>query len=430
MAALSLFILASIVWAGDSAPSTSTAPAAASTDDVRRAVRDLNHPAVSRRRAAIRQLAEWGPQVFPELRRAARERNLEGALSALDLLEELEAAIFLGARVRLSLSQTDIAWNEPLTLTVTAANPTSGPLRVPWSAPATRPASAPALADADQVAAMMDAADFLTVTGPNGKPVHLRVEPIERDPAVYAAVDQRARANPPSHQIEPGQEARLTIPLFNRGWARFPMLRKGTYRIEFSYQPTWKDESWTRDGFGQVTAAPLSVTVTQAAPDVLLRTDGPLELRLERNGQSMQAVLISRWDVPLWVNLNLGGSPASHARLDWHLVPLRQDDAESIELPASTTPPEFTLEQVRRIDPGDRLVAGSILISDIRNRWKEVSAERPGPCALQARYVQLTTTAQLRDELARLGKPHDVPTHLFTGAAISEELETAGLLKD
>src|SRR6478752_349661 len=88
-----------------SAPAT--APASApSPEEIKRAIRDLNHPAPSKRRTAIRRLAHWGPLAFGELRRAAQDRNIESALSARDLLKELESALLLGARVRLQASKS------------------------------------------------------------------------------------------------------------------------------------------------------------------------------------------------------------------------------------------------------------------------------------------------------------------------------------
>src|SRR5690606_2720089 len=161
-------------------------------------IRNLNHPSITQRRAAIRQLAEWGPVIFPDLRRAASSSDLEAALSARDLLTELESAIFLGARVRLEVSRQRVRWDEPFSLTVIATNTTPGPLRAPWPAPTApvstvrdappepgargrQPASRPAFTDAEQVAAMMDVADFLVVTGPDGRAIELRVEGIERD---------------------------------------------------------------------------------------------------------------------------------------------------------------------------------------------------------------------------------------------------------
>src|SRR5262245_52041125 len=147
MTALLLFAFAATPLNAEP-PSTSTAPAAVSQDQIRSAIRDLNHPAIARRRAAIRQLAGWGPVAFPELRQAAQDRNLEAALSARTLLAELESALMLGARVRIELNKSRVAWNEPVNLTVFADNRTAAPMRVPWPKPPAQPATRGILTEA------------------------------------------------------------------------------------------------------------------------------------------------------------------------------------------------------------------------------------------------------------------------------------------
>jgi hypothetical protein len=413
-----------------SQPATHPAVAPPSAQEIRRAIRDLNHPTVTKRRAAIKQLAEWGPVAFPELRRAAEDRgNVEAALSARDLLSELESAILLGARVRLEVSKRSIAWDEPLDLTVIAQNPTGSPLRVPWAVPATQPATQPAVTETQQVAAMMDAADFLVVTDPKGEQVDVRVEPIDRDADVYAAVDSRARGTQPTSELPPSAESRLTIRRFNRGWARYPLLSKGTYRIAFSYQPKWKDESWSDAGFGQVRGDAVTVEVTQPAPPQITRAETPLELKLEKSGDRIQAVVLSHWDRPLWVNLNVGGHTITHAHLEWQLVPMQEDNAEAFELTGTGSPPEFELSRVQKIEAGGTLKAGEISLDRLRTGLADANTQRKAQYALQIRYAQLATTGQLRDELVRLGKPHDLPVHLFSGALAAEETPADKLLE-
>src|SRR5690606_2863682 len=70
-----------------SSAQTPRTPVAATAETIRSTVRQLSHPSPARRRAAIRQLAEWGPVAFPELKRVAGSGNLESALLARDLLE-------------------------------------------------------------------------------------------------------------------------------------------------------------------------------------------------------------------------------------------------------------------------------------------------------------------------------------------------------
>jgi hypothetical protein len=422
-----------------------------SEDEVRRAVRQLNHPSLSQRRAAIRRLAGWGPLAFPELRRASKSGNLEAALSARDLLEELESAILIGADVRLEVSQTRplagettrpltaeasaprIAWDEPITITVCATNPTAGPLRVPWAEPgvaASRPAGG-RISDHEQVARMMDAADFLVVTGPDGRRVELRVEPIDRDPDVFRAVDVRARGTPPSHLVPAGQAARLEIPLFNRGWARYPLLAAGRYTLSFEYQPQWKDASWTKDGFGCVRGRPITIEVTNSAPAVVRNGGIALKLSVRPAGSMLQAVLESTWDLPLWINTNLGGVPKTHARLDWQVIQTNRDNAEPTVVESVAGSPTFDAAKVVELRPGESVVLSTLPAEEVRRALGRASGDRhlgAKDFSIQVHYSWLSNPTELRDVLSERGHAADVPTQMFSGA-VSVDVSAEDVLR-
>ncbi len=408
-----------------SRPGTAPAgtPVAPSTEQIRQVIGQLNHPVLIRRRAAIRQLAEWGPLVFPELRRAAAGSNLEAALSARDLLAELESAILIGAKVRLSVDRARVAWNEPITLSVHAHNTTTGPLRVPWAAPTTKPAAG-VTADAIQVAGMMDAADFLTVIGPDDREIELRVEPIERDPAVYEAVDIRVHT-PPTQVIEGGKDARLDILLFNRGWARYPMLAAGKYTISFGYQPRWKDDSWTKAGFGCVRGEPVTVEISPGAPAAIRKAGVALELRIKRSAETLEAELASTWDTLQWINLNVGGPLSTHARIEWQLIPV-QDNAEPIDLEPPTGEPRFDGKLLTRIAAGERLVISRVSMAAVRDRLRESAPNATVSFVARVRYTYLSSPNQLRDELTGRGQKVEIPTQLFSGSVSSEEFPLDG----
>lgn len=398
-------------------PSTRPAP---TPDEIRRAVRQLNHPSVTQRRAATRQLAEWGPLAFGELRQAAASPALESALAARDLLRELEAAVLIGAEVRLEVDRTRIAWDEPVTLRVHARNPTGGPLRVPWETPTTsRPVDR--LADHEQVARMLDAADFLVVTGPDGRNIGLRVEPIERDPAVAEAVEVRARGTPPTHIVEAGRSAELDIPLFNRGWARFPMLHAGTYTIQFDYQPSWKDESWVEDGFGRVRSEPITIEVAKEAPQAIRRATMPLALKIAIEGDRVLAQVTSSWDIPVWMNLNLGGQKSASAHLQWELIPVRVDDPEAVPLRHEPEDTRVELERIVRIDPGTTRTISELPADKVRSEVARLESETPFHYALQIRYSHFASTAELQQALGPAAGR--LPAHVFTGALHSEEID-------
>lgn len=402
-----------------------TRPAPPTEQMIRATVQQLHHPVASKRRLAVRQLAEWGPIAFPELRRAAEGTDLEAALSARDLLEELESAILIGADVHIEAHPARTAWDQPLTLVVTASNPTDASIRVPWpAAPASRPASQPSSVDAEQVGAILDAADFLSVTGPDGKPLEVRVDPIERDSAVYAAVNSRAGDNPPSHVVPAGATEKLEIRLFNRGWARYPMLAAGKYTIAFGYQPEWKDASWTQAGFGRVIAAPVQVEVTTSAPEAVRGTQQAVSLQLRRSGGTVEARLLSHWDREQWINLDVGPDVRTQARLDWSMRPRRNEEAGDLQLKAEDGPRDdgkSRATRFKKLAPGEDALIAQIPVEHL--------LEHAGPNgkpadrgAFFARYSFLASREQLRQRLRELGRPDDIPLHLFTGAAASDHL--------
>ena len=372
----------------------------------------------------MRQLAEWGPLAFAELRRAASGGDLEAAILARDLLAELEETVLIGAHVRLEVNRARVAWDEPVTLTIHAHNPTAGPVRVPWPKPANTAATTQATHDdAAQVGAMMDAGDFLTVTGPDGRPIDLRIEPIDRARAVYEAVNLRAWHAPPSHLVEPGATGRLRIPLFNRGWARYPMLSAGRYTIAFSCQPEWKDASWTEDGLGLVRAAPVTVEVHQDAPEVLRRSDKPLAIHLGRTGETLVVQVQSTWDFPQWINLNLGNEITTHGRLGWQLLPSGDDGGEPVWLRPGGALPPVRLDLIRRLEPGATLTLDRVPAATIRQRARQAGLDKPGTFELSACYAHIAKPARIREQLEARDEKGDVPGHLFSGTVTSEPIE-------
>ena len=384
-------------------------------------VRFLNHPSPSRRRAAIRQLAGWGPVAFPELRRAVKGKNHEAALAARELLDDLEPAILLGALVRLEPSRTRVAWDEPFDLILHVQNPTGGELRVPWPAPTTQPVHR----EAKQVAAMMDAADFLTVTRENGVPLQLRVDPIEQDAGVYATVNVRAGNTPPSHRVPAGASVRLVIPEFNRGWARYPMFEAQTYAIRFSYQPEWKDATWTRDGFGRVTSEPIQVTVTQTAPKCIRQAHRPVALRLDLEGDRLAIRMESHWDRTQWINANLGSDLRYHAVLEWRWDQGIFSEKRRLDLGAMDEVPPFDLRQVRALKPGQSITLKQISWPELQEQVDEAMPPNIGMYGLSARYVNMLTAPKIRKQIERDqagGEVDPVPTPVFTGTAESNSL--------
>jgi len=405
-------------------PATTTSPVPANQTappdetQIRQAVRLLSHPSPAQRKAAARRIAAWGRLPFGELQKAAAGADLEAALSARELLTELDSAILIGGQVTLGVDRPRIAWDQPITLAVRVNNPTMAPIRVPWPQ---SPSSRPANDDAEQVGAMLDVADFLTVTGPDAQPVELRFEPLDGDPAVYAAVTSRAGRSPPSHLLAPGGEVTLQVRQFNRGWARYPLLAAGRYRIAFAYQPEWKDASWTAEGLGRVRAEPVTLEVLQAAPENIRRAFRPLELTLNRRGEHIEATVISTWDRTIWLNLGFGPDPGRYAKLQWRFQPAGGDETQVWE-PEPQARAAPVGDRVKRLESGAAIPIAQIALGEVYPRALRATATSPSRCEVALRYLNLVPTTRIRDELRAKAPAGDVPSTVFTGALLSDPL--------
>jgi len=402
------------------ATATASAPAEPSAAEIRQAVRQLKHPSPAKRREAIRQLAAWGPITFPELRTAAQGNDLEAALSARTLLNELQAAIMLGGRVHLQVVPARMAWNEPFTLILHAHNPTQAPMRVPWPEATKTPTTRPASPDADQVGRMLDAADWLMVTGPDHQPLELRIDSIDGNADIRQAVELRAGKKPPSHTIEPGSHAQLRIPEFNRGWSRYPMLATGQYTIRFEYQPQWEDESWTKAGFGRVTSEPVTIEVTRSAPDDIRTAERPLYLRLRRQNHQIVADVHNTWDRPLSLNLNFGPDSSRHAQLVWDVTLGSQESTRRWQPDPDPAAATFRLDRLKTVAPGGTLEIARAPIAELARAGEETGTAGPDPRRITLRYMQLLSPVQMRERYDKQVKPNDVPSNLFSGVVVSE----------
>jgi hypothetical protein len=404
---------------------TQSAPAAVTVpteQEIRLAIRDLNHPSPARRRAAVQRLAEWGPLAFDALGKVASGTELEPALLARDLLREMGEVLFIGARVRLEIDRDRVRWDEPVTLSVVVENPSSTPIVVPWPEEPLPSATLPA-DDVHQVSAMMDIADQLVVTRPDGDPLEARIDPIEHDTAVHRALEIRAGDHPPSHPLAPGRTERLDVRQFNRGWARYPLLEKGKYTVKFEYQPEWKNPAWVAQGFGRITSNAISIEVTEPAPPAIRQADRAVRMNLYREGGRIIGELENTWDRSLWLNLNIGGPPETHARLDW-VLELPDQDNEPFHLDSDMTGPLFGTDRLREVAPGQKVRVSTVDPEVLLKRARPAPAGA-GPVPVVLRYSQLHPADALRRNLREKGRRESIPTQLFSGSAISQPVEVA-----
>ncbi len=403
-----------------SGPSSATWPAETSGDAIRRLVAELGHPVPSRRQAARRKLVGYGLRAGDELRRASNGPNLEAALQARDLLEELDSAFFQGGQISLEADRSAVNWDEPFALAVVVRNPTPGPIRVTWAAPATSPADQPESEDVRQVAALFDVADFLVVRGPDEQEIDMRTDPLERDPAVRAVVDLRARGSPPSHLVEAGGTARLRIPDFNRGWARYPMLEAGKYRISIRYQPSWKEQQWIEEGVGLAESPPIEVEVRQAAPRSIREANLGMGLELAWAGDDLVVNLRNLWDRPQWVNLDFGNDMESQARLSWQVERKSLFGGGQAEVSPRLTFPNRK-DRLPRLAPDEVTEICRVTLDDLKEAMRQAGRRQAGRYELTVRYQFISDIESYRRVLAARKSKTPIPTHVYTGVVTAND---------
>ncbi len=276
---------------------------------------DLGDPAYEVRRAAVKELYAAGPAALEALAEVSEGDDFEAALRARNLIQRIHKLFFVGAKIELSASQKQFRWDEPVSLRVKIINPSDFPIHLPFLIRNRESIDTDPLAV--QMGNMLDAADFLRLIGPDSKPLDLHVDDIRGQPQLEAALDMRVYAEPAS-LLAPHSEFVLTLPTFNRGLARYRMLNKGAYRLQFAYVPEWDHHKMREDGIGKVTSNQLVMTVTQSAPDLILGAGREIQTSLQQVGREIIVRLTNTHDRTIGVNLNLGGKAlVDYSHLEW-----------------------------------------------------------------------------------------------------------------
>ena len=216
---------ASTARAGDERPLVGPA----TTEEIATLISDLGDPKYDVRTFATRRLCAIGNAAREQLQAAADRPNVEAALRAKRVLTLLDSLWFVDTEISLGFSKSKVEWDEPVDLELTVTNRSAYPARIPFELEAARAA---ARNDARQVADMLDVAEWLSVRGPDGLPVELRVDEISADPDVLAEVQARLNGAP-NGVLPPGERITVAVRMFNRGWARFPLLNRGRYTAVF-----------------------------------------------------------------------------------------------------------------------------------------------------------------------------------------------------
>ena len=357
-------------------PDTPDAP------DIARLIRELGDRSFQVRANASRRLCMIGPTARPSLEEAARSADFEVSLRARALLDVFDQLLFAGCEIEIAVSRNRIAWNEPVDLTLTVRNPSAFAATVPFDV--SKAPGQPASAEAEQVAAMLDLADFIKVLAPDGAPIAFHADAADADPEIEAVLRSRAKA-PPTARLGPHQNVRFQVSNINRGWARYPMLREGTYRITLAYEPQWDDEEFTRAGIGARRANTVEVVVTHGAPAGIVGPGASPRLLLTRDRGSVAARMTNRQDVPLWVNTNFGYGGPPYAAWRW-LVYDGTDWRDWAPPGDGASRPRFVREKLIEIAPGGELELGR---ADLVTLRKAAAIDEGEPLFVRVVYSNL-----------------------------------------
>ncbi len=342
----------------------STLVAPATDQEIASRIVELGDPSYAVRTHATRRLCSIGAGATDALRLAAASDNVEVALRARGIVDIVERVWFSGVTVSLSLSNEATPWGEPVDLLIVLENRSASDARIPFDL---HQSERTALSgDARQVADMIDAADFLRIAGPDGQEVALRVDDITVDPTVAAAVQKRIDHEPVS-LLSAGEKATLRLRAFNRGWARFPMLDRGAYRIVLDYAPPWDDAELADARVGRVVSNEALLTVTQAAPPGVSRRGLETTVALEQQGEWLVAHLVNRADQTAIVNKNFGASPP-FAQARW----IYDRDGALRDVPfvpkANAALADFDGAALVEVTPGQSIELARIATVDLRAR--------------------------------------------------------------
>ncbi len=401
---------------------------AATSEEIASLIRDLGDASYDRRTRATRRLTAIGRAAGDALKSAAEGAEFETARRARSILHELDNQWMLGLDVTVSVSRSSIAWDESIDLLITFHNPTRYPSRVPFDLTGGT-VDANRLSHAEQVGRMLDAVDFLTVRR-QGTTIDPRVDDIAADEDVQAAVERRVTGGP-SAELAPGGRVSITVPAFNRGWARYPLLDSGEYEIIFEHQPAWGDEVLTQQRVGLVRSPSARLHVTAGAPDVVSRAGVEAFVELTRSEDVLVARLTNTSDLPTTVNLNFGSS-APFAQARWIVfrgetygeiavrgagqVSLKDFDASLLKTVAPGESVELARVDVASLQaPAADGVAGACLVhlhyqNLLDRRWQsrqrgQVDVERTWPEALRGELPQRILTGTQSSDRVELVLP-------------------------
>ena len=371
----------------------------------------LGDRSYDRRNQAECGLIAVGPAATPALRTALAGESYEIAARAGRVLAILDSLLLAGVEVELSFSKRTIVWNDPVDLVIKLTNRSGYDARIPFE-PSAQPAEHPDDDELRQLGLMLDAGDFLTVTGPGGKEIDSRVDDLTSE-GVEKVLEVRMDDGP-TYLLPASESATIVLRDFNRGWARYPLLDAGVTKVGFSYRPAWpnhprydelrKSESWV------VTAKKTELTITTAAPGVVSRSGKEAGIAVVREQDEWVARITSTHDVPIWINANLGyATPFATCRWVGRFGESRLAVAAGQKRPQSLA--DFDRQRMVEVLPGKSLELARIGVDRLAQALADLGGNVEQEWNLQVEYLNLcdrSWQARQRDSLSKQAKVPDI----------------------
>lgn len=377
-----LFILSAGIAAGEpgtqddsSASKKSGTPSLndpSSPEEINQLIRQLSDSSYAKRTYATQRLCAIGMDAYEPLKKALQSDDAETALRASELIHTLNQLLFSGIEITLSLSKNNIAWNESIDLVMTLKNVSSHTAKIPFDKQITLPRQKHN--HAQQVASMLDVAEWIHVRHPQGQEMTLSVDDFAADPAIVDIVHLRLDDGP-FMTIEPQQQITLTAYAFNRGWARYKLLDEGEYTVWLDYVPEWDDKKLADAQIGRVTSKEIALRVDKPAPDTISRSGQIASLSIHQDKDKMYAKLINRTDQTMILNTNLGDQPP-FAQARWIY---RNDDQQCEHLimdQIRASWHDFDQRKLIEVQPGHSHVLTRINLDVLREKLIEAGADK------------------------------------------------------
>ena len=273
--------------------------------------------------------------------------------------------------VSLSFSKHEIAWDEPVDLEITMINRSSYPAKIPFDSQGT--ISPQANDRARQVAGMLDAAEWLHVRHHRNREIALRVDDFAADYAIVDVVQKRLGEGP-FFVLEPGQRISITVRAFNRGWARYPLLDEGEYRIVLDYIPDWDDEMLASAQVGRVRSREVGIKVITPAPETISRTGQVASLSIEEKDAHLVAYITNSTDQPTIINTNFGDQPP-FAQGRWVYQQSEKQCEYMVIDRQRASWHDFSKNKLVEVQPGESVELSKISYNDLRQRLTEAGAD-------------------------------------------------------